>query len=188
MKRFGKYLLPIMGGAILLGIMGACSSKTPNNDGKETSAIAADTPAAEDAVVEEDTRTSGQDIQAKKEFLEVFYQGLDESDLDPSYIKKYVTPKALQILKDYYGYDCDDGDCLGAWLFVYACNDDPGALVSRHIKEVNENDYLVEIKYEWYEYAVQLTVIKDGDTCKIDNIEMKRSVDLSAETTDQSMN
>ena len=183
MKVIGKHLLHSIGSIILLGIIGACSSKAPSNNSNDTDTIAVDSVVTEEIVI-----TPEQDIQAKKEFLEMFYQGLDESDLDPSYIKKYVTPKALQILKDYYDYDCDDGDCLGVWLFAYACNDDPGALVSRHIKEVNENDYLVEIKYEWYEYDVLLTVIKDGDTCKIDNIEMKRSVDLSAETADQSTN
>ena len=166
----------------MLAIIGACSSKTASHDGNDT-----DTVAIDSIVTEEIVTTPEQDIQAKKEFLESFYQGLDESDLDPSYIKKYITPKALQILKDYYDYDCEDGDCLGVWLFAYACNDDPGALVSRHIKEVNENDYLVEIKYEWHEYDVLLTVITDGNAYKIDNIEIKRSADLSAGAADQSM-
>ena len=183
MKKIEKHLLHSIGGIILLGIVGACSSKAPSNNSNDTDTIAVDS-----VVTEEIVTTPEQDIQAKKEFLEMFYQGLDESDLDPSYIKKYVTPKALQILKDYYDYDCEDGDCLGVWLFAYACNDDPGALVSRHIKEVNENDYLVEIKYEWHEYDVLLTVITDGNAYKIDNIEMKRSADLITGAADQSTN
>lgn len=112
-------------------------------------------------------------IQKKKEFIETFYKGLIKSDYDYSYIKKHVSPKVLQLLKDEYDYDCEDGDCLAVWLFTHE-GSDPGYFVSCSLKEESENDYLVVVKNEWEEYTVLLTVVKDHETYKIDNIEKKK--------------
>ena len=167
---FKKYLPYILGGVILLGIIAYCFFTKDDNS---TDAIAiVDSASVEEAI------TSEQEIQAKKDFIEAFYQGFDQ--FNDSYIKKYVSPKALQILKDEYDYECEDGDCLGTWLFVYppGTDCDFSTVVSRDIEKINENDYLVKIKYKdaYYgiiEYSVLLTVIKDGDTYKIDDIKDK---------------
>ena len=167
---FKKYLPYILGGVILLGIIGYCFLTKDDNS--------TDTIAIVDSANVEEAITSEQEIQAKKDFIEAFYQGFDQ--FNDSYIKKYVSPKALQILKDEYDYECEDGDCLGTWLFVYppGTDCDFSTVVSRDIEKINENDYLVKIKYKdaYYgiiEYSVLLTVIKDGDTYKIDDIKDK---------------
>ena len=162
--------------SILVGIIGACSSKVASHDGNDT-----DTAAADSIVAGETVTTPKQGIQAKKEFLETFYQGLDESDLDPSYIKKYITPKALQILKDSYYYDCEGGDCLAIWLFAYEPGSDPGEFLSRRIEEVNENDFRVVTKYELADYVALVTLIEDGDTYKIDYIKQEDIDDVAVE-------
>ena len=180
-----QYLPYVIGGVILLGIIGYCSS---NDDGDNASIIA-----TVDSVTVEKSMTPEQEIRAKKDFIEVFYQGFDHND---SYIKKYVSPKALQILKDEYDFECEDSDCLGTWLFVYpnGTDCDFSTVVSRNISEQNENDYLVEIKYKdaYYgiiEYDVLLTVIKDGDTYKIDGIKEKGfTTDVDSNSSSDSSN
>lgn len=112
-----------------------------------------------------------QEIQAKKEFLNKFYNNwtADEDGSDYSYVKKHITANALKVLKDEYAYDCD-GECLATWLFSYEAGGDEGRELSRKITEKNENDFIVEINYEYAIYRVLLSVIKVGDDYKIDNI------------------
>ena len=112
-----------------------------------------------------------QEIQAKKEFLNKFYNNwtADEDGSDYSYVKKHITANALKVLKDEYAYDCE-GECLATWLFSYEAGGDEGRELSRKITEKNENDFIVEINYEYAIYRVLLSVIKVGDDYKIDNI------------------
>ena len=164
----------IFAALLLLGITG-CSSTGKNkeaNDSTQVAAIAEDTAAAEAAVPDELSEAAQQEIKAKKAFLETFYDGLDESGFDDAYIRKFITPNAKKILNENYDYDCDDNDCLAVWLFAYEAGGDTGKCLSRTIKEQDENHYLVDFEYEGNEeYLVLLTVIKNGDTYKIDNIE-----------------
>lgn len=164
----------IFAALLLLGITG-CSSTGKNkeaNDSTQVAAIAEDTAAAEAAVPAELSEAAQQEIKAKKAFLETFYDGLDESGFDDAYIRKFITPNAKKILNENYDYDCDDNDCLAVWLFAYEAGGDTGKCLSRTIKEQDENHYLVDFEYEGNEeYLVLLTVIKNGDTYKIDNIE-----------------
>ena len=98
------------------------------------------------------------------------YDGLEEN-FEPDYVRKYITPKAKQILNDEYDFDCESGDCLAIWIFSYEGGGDTGPCLSRSIKPQDTNKFLVTHKYEDEEYNVVLTVIKDGDTYKIDDIE-----------------
>lgn len=112
-----------------------------------------------------------QEIQAKKEFLNKFYNNwtADENGSDYSYVKKHITANALKVLKDEYAYDCD-GECLATWLFSYEAGTDGGRELSRTITEKDENNFIVEINNEYSIYRVLLTVIKVGNEYKIDNI------------------
>lgn len=114
-------------------------------------------------------------VAACKAFLEQFYKGLDDNGLDNNYVKKYITPKAAQFLKDNYDYDCMDGNCLAAWLFEYDTTADVGTLKERTIEEIDENTYKVTHHYVGtaegdYLYAVQLGLVQEGDSYKIDTI------------------
>lgn len=118
-----------------------------------------------------------EEIQARKDFILAFYKGLMKSEYDYSYIKKFVTPKALQVLKDEYDFECEDGDCLAVWLFAYrpGTDQDYSNVVSYKIFEQESNDYMVLICYNdsYYgeiRYSVTLTITKVGETYKIDNI------------------
>lgn len=167
-----RHLCPVLAALILLGTTACNSSSKPKeaNDSTQVATIAEDTAAAEAAVPAELSEAAQQEIKAKKAFLETFYDGLDESGFDDAYIRKFITPNAKKILNENYDYDCDDNDCLAVWLFAYEAGGDTGKCLSRTIKEQDENHFLVTLKYEEEEYNVLLTVIKDGDSYKIDDI------------------
>ena len=99
---------------------------------------------------------------------------VNSNDYD-AFVRKHVTPKALKILKDEYEYECDNGDCLATWLFSYEAGSDIGAMVSRTVNMKDENIFLVVTKYEDAEYEVRLSVINDGHSYKIDDIEKVRA-------------
>ena len=160
----------LIGVVILWGVIVSCSSKAPNHDGNETNVVAADSIAADSIVGEKPI--SEQNVHSKKDFIKAFYQGLVATDYDFSFVKAYVTPKALQYLQDEYDkeYFCEDGDCLAVWLFAYEPGSDPGKFLSHRIEEVNENVFRVVTKYELADYVALVTIIEDGDTYKIDHV------------------
>ena len=166
---FKKYLLYIIGGFILLMILGYCSSD-------ETSYNNGDAQVANSTNVVNEKNNSEQEIQAKKVFLEKFYKEKNgrEQDDEYAYIKKNVTANGLKNLKDLYDFECE-GECLATWVFDYDEGSDIGDLLSSTITSQDENNFLVENKYEYAKYAVLLTVVKDGDVYKIDKIEQKES-------------
>lgn len=173
-----KNLQLILAALVLLGIAG-CTSTGKNKEAAEApevAAVAEDTAAvanAAEGAPAELSEAARQESQAKKAFLETFYDGLKESGFDDAYIRKFITPNAKKILIDENPYECESGDCLAVWLFAYEGGADTGPERSRTIKEQDENRFLVNIQYEEEEYNVLLTVVKDGDTYKIDNIEKK---------------
>ena len=168
---FKKYLPYIIGGILLLGIVGYFSSKG-SNDGSDNQSLVADSVAVADEDTEKNTE---EEIQAKKHFIETFYKGMENSNDYDAFVRKHVTPKALKILKDEYEYECDNGDCLATWLFSYEAGSDIGAMVSRTVNMKDENIFLVVTKYEDAEYEVRLSVINDGHSYKIDDIEKVRA-------------
>lgn len=115
-------------------------------------------------------------------FLEQFYKGLEESSYDSDYVRKYITFRAEQYLRDEYDYDCD-GVCLATWLFAYEAGSDTGGLRERNIEMIDENTYQVVNIYELegfegytaYEYIVLLGIVKEGNSYKIDTIKVTSS-------------
>ena len=99
---------------------------------------------------------------------------LDKDLLDYAFVKRNLTRKALQYLTDNYEYDCEGGDCLATWLFLYEGGGDTGPLKKRTIQSIDENTYQVTSVYDNsdgdYKYTVQLGLVKDGDTYKIDTV------------------
>ena len=116
-----------------------------------------------------------QDMEAVRAFVEQFYQewGM-ENLLEYDYPKQHITPRLLKFLADSYEYDCE-GECLATWKFFYEGGGDVGGLESRQITARDGSHVLVENKYDNYEYDVLLTVIKDGDTFKIDSLQQVKS-------------
>ena len=104
-------------------------------------------------------------------FLNAFYKTLQRDLLDYNYVKGNVTPKAYQQLVDGYDYDCE-GECLATWMFLYEAGGDTGAMENKEIKEIDANTYSVKCIYEGYEYVVELKLVEEGNTYKIDNIKM----------------
>ena len=112
---------------------------------------------------------------AAKAFVEEFYKEWDKRDLlDYDYVKQYITPNLLKYLADSYDFECE-GECLATWQFFYEGGGDVGELKSRQITARDGNHVLVQNQYENYKYDVLLTVVKDGDTFKIDNLKQERS-------------
>ncbi len=166
-----KYQHFILAALFLSGIT-SCNSSTKPGETKESTpvaTIAEDSTATETTTPAENAEVNEQETQAQKTFLETFYDGLDEN-FEPDYVSKFITPNAKQILTDGYDYDCETGDCLAIWLFAYEGGSDTGPCLSRSIKPQGANKFLVTHKYEDEEYNVVLTLIKEGDTYKIDDI------------------
>jgi len=115
------------------------------------------------------------DKEAVRVFVEKFYNEWSGEDiLDYDYPKQYITPNLLKYLADAYDYDCE-GECLATWKFFYEGGGDVGELKSRQITARDESHVLVENKYVNYEYDVLLTLVKDGNTLKIDNLKQEKS-------------
>lgn len=115
-----------------------------------------------------------QEIQAKKDFIDSFYKGMERSNDIDDYVRKHITDKAKRILIEEYDYDCV-GECLATWLFDSEAGSDIGPFVSRTINVKNEDNFLVVTKYLDAEYEVRLSVIRVGDSYKIDDIEKIRA-------------
>ena len=116
-----------------------------------------------------------QEMVAVSAFVEEFYKEWDKRDLiDYGYVKQYITPNLLKYLADAYDYECE-GECLATWKFFYEGGGDVGELKSRQITVRDGSHVLVENKYVNYEYAVLLTLVKNGDTFKIDSLKQERS-------------
>ena len=113
------------------------------------------------------------EMEAVQAFVEQFYNewGM-ENLLDYDYPKQHITPRLLKFLADSYEFECE-GECLATWKFFYEGGGDVGEFKSRQITARDGSHVLVENKYVNYEYDVLLTVIKDGDTFKIDSLQQE---------------
>ena len=120
-----------------------------------------------------DDAAQKQNMEAVQAFVEQFYNewGM-ENLLDYDFPKQHITPRLLKFLADSYEFECE-GECLATWKFFYEGGGDVGEFKSRQITARDGNHVLVENKYVNYEYDVLLTVIKDGDTFKIDSLQQE---------------
>ena len=120
-----------------------------------------------------DDAAQKQNMEAVQAFVEQFYNewGM-ENLLDYDYPKQHITPRLLKFLADSYEFECE-GECLATWKFFYEGGGDVGEFKSRQITARDGSHVLVENKYVNYEYDVLLTVIKDGDTFKIDSLQQE---------------
>lgn len=148
----------------------------PQNSAIESDVILTDLSDDSDARLD-DAMSPEQVIEEKKHFLESFYKKYDSLDeYDEAFIKSIVTNNALQILKKHYtrdeGGDMSDPNGLACWLFNYYNGWVAfGSVISRNITSKGGNMFVVSAKYEDVEkYEVELSVIKDGDSYKIDDI------------------
>lgn len=174
-SRIKKFLPYIVGVVVLLGIIGYYFlNVSPTDNDSQPTVI--NTIGGESVDAEEVNMKPEQIIEAKKQFLESFYKKYDSSDeYDEAYIKSMATNNALKILKKYNtrgnGGD-EDPNGIASWLFNYyngfaTC----GAVISRTITPKGGDIFLVSSKYEIIEeYEVEISVIKDGDSYKIDDI------------------
>ena len=175
-----KVFFPIVIVAVV-ATMVSCGNKTAKGGDNDSTAVAdsivAMAPAelcTEEAEPSEGASTE-QDKEAARAFVEKFYKEWSGDDiLDYAYPKKHITPKLLKYLADSYDFDCE-GECLATWKFFYEGGGDVGQLKSRQITARDGNHVLVQNQYENYKYDVLLTVVKDGDTFKIDNLKQERS-------------
>ena len=116
-----------------------------------------------------------QEMVAVMTFVEDFYNEWDKRDLlDYNFVKQHITPNLLKYLANAYDYECE-GECLATWKFFYEGGGDVGESKSYAFTPRDERHVLVEHKYENYEYDVLLTVVKDGETFKIDSLLQVRS-------------
>ena len=170
----------LKGFAVLLLSTVAVAACTSRDKTSTESEAAAPQELAEKTVTtasnEMDAAEREQHIAECKTFIAAFYEGLEESGFDKDYVKKYVTTNVAQWLKDMYDYDCDGDDCMAAWLFSYNMTD-PGELQERRIDALDDNTYRVANVYTGsadgdYMYTIRLGLVKEGDTFKIDKIEI----------------
>ena len=144
-------------------ILVACGGQTKN--------VASDTDSTQVFEIPDTLNTA----EAVTAFVEKFYKEWSgEYILNYDYAKQHITPNLLKYLADEYDYDCE-GECLATWKFFYEGGGDVSGLKSRQITARDGNHVLVENNYENYEYDVLLTLVKDGDTFKIDSLKQVKS-------------
>ena len=147
----------------------ACKSNNNSQEPKDPSETALTAEAAPEAVIIDSAKSA-----AGVAFLEEFYKVYDQDILNYEYIKSKITPNLKQFLIDEYEYECD-GECLATWLFCYNAGADTGTLKERIIKPEG-NAYLVSCTHDQgtcdYNYSVKLTLVQDGDSFKIDSLEV----------------
>ena len=151
-------------------------------DGPSMERDSTDLSALEDSVaigdslnVVADDVAQKQDMEAVRAFVDQFYKDWGmENLLEYDYPKQHITPRLLKFLADSYEFECE-GECLATWKFFYEGGGDVGELKSRQITVRDGSHVLVENKYVNYEYDVLLTVIRDGDTFKIDSLQQEKS-------------
>ena len=172
MKNFimmKKLLFSLVMLCILL--LSACGGKKTKTESSDAAII--DSTTIDSKV--DNTAAQEQDKEAVRAFVEKFYEEWSGEDiLEYDYPKQYITPKLLKYLADEYDFDCE-GECLATWKFFYEGGGDVGELKSRKITARDGNHVLVENRYVNYEYDVLLTLVKDGDTFKIDSLNQERS-------------
>lgn len=194
-KTWRDYKLPIFGGIFIVLFLGACwwyYSSSSIRAAKEKviadslEMVRQDSIKRVEAKMEEEKEETDkeQHIAACKAFLEKFYA----KGQDDNYIRQNITNNALQILKDEYDYDCEDGDCLATWIFYYEAGSDFGTFEKRTIEVVDENTYIVGNYYnndegDKYLYSVRIGIVKEGNFYKIDKIE-KEYVGLDTENNE----
>ena len=158
-------------------LIGSCNSNAAKVD-KTEAAVDSPTVVVGDTVdksaVEAPDVDPEKEAEAKRAFVEKFYAEWDDI-LDYNNLRPYVTPKMRKWLMDNYDFECE-GECLATWLFFYEGGGDVSGLLSRQVKVQDADHILVQLKYDNYEYDVLLTVVKDGDSYKIDELKQIRSV------------
>ena len=151
-----------------IATMVSCGNKAAKGGDSDSTKVA-------DSAVVTDGASAEQDKVAVRAFVEQFYEEWDKSDLlDYDFVKQHITPNLLKFLADEYSFDCE-GECLATWKFFYEGGGDVSQLESRQITARDGSRVLVQNKYEGYEYDVLLTMVKDGDTFKIDSLKQVRS-------------
>ena len=180
--RAMKKTLWMLGVSILLTVScnhsDKASQQTENATTDSLEVARRDTASTTETKPNEEVKQENKEkIVACKAFLEKFYQDLDDNGIDNAFVSKHITSNAAQYLKDAYDYDCMDDYCMASWLFVYNTTADKGDLKERTIEAIDENTYKVtnhyiNTAYGDYLYAVQLSLVPDGDSFKIDDIDI----------------
>ena len=119
--------------------------------------------------------------QESKHFVESFYTVLLKRNGNDKIIEQSITLHAKKILIQLYR-DCWGGDenFMATWVFTKEYHDSPiSDVYSFRVSEQEKGQYLVSIRYEYNEteyseYDVLLTIVKEENTYKIDNVEKKR--------------
>ena len=177
-----EYRIHIVGGFLVALLLGGCwwYYKTSTDRVENDKAIQQESQRL--ALQKEKEKLDSIENAQKEEllFVENFYKELEEysdSEVLVSYIRKNVTDKALQTLKDEYDYECEDGECLATWLFSYEAGTEMDSLCDRKIEPVSKNTFLVtstwgysEGNYRRSDYRVRLGIVKEGLSYKIDKI------------------
>ena len=171
-KSFFYFISALLIGTVLcVGCGQKEKAPEPTEDVKADSVVKADT-----VMPDQGLETTQKEMEEAKTFLESFYKGLDKDQLNYAFVKKHTTRNAIKYLADNYEYDCDGGDCLATWIFLYEGGGDTGPLKKRTFEMIDEATCKVSQTYEGYDskdykYIVKLGVVKDGDNYKIDTIE-----------------
>lgn len=114
---------------------------------------------------------------------------------DNSWLKQHCSEDVLQLLKDEYEYDCEEGDCYGSWLLV---GEPLGDIEEKVLKGVHHDSadahhYVAEIEYSdiyktatiYVRYQVKMKngtpVIEDIDILEGAESEQKTQADASSE-------
>lgn len=107
-------------------------------------------------------------------FLMNFYEAGEECDFDKAFLKRHLTDRALQYLKDQFDYEDETGEGMATWLFYKYDTTDVGPMQNFVADKVGEHTYRVVCNSshndDVYRYLVLFDLVKVGGQWKIDSM------------------
>lgn len=140
--KLTRVLFLLVAGALL----GSCSSKekkAENDSLQEIVSMVDAVDSAQHAQTAAQESTEEAQMESDKQLIvkvyETFVFGYSEADPSP-----YFTPRALQLLRNAYDYDCEDGNCYAYWILRTGAQDGDGQSNIISIDLVTPNVYAVK--------------------------------------------
>ena len=117
------------------------------------------------------------------EFITDMYNNRKYEDYD--FIKKHCSSEMLNVLKEEFDYECEDGDCYAVWLFRSSAQDGPNdknEIIS--VKPIGDYWY----KYDFYDMGIRasniIKVIKKNGKIIIESVQYLGFIDNEGKEVD----
>ena len=105
-------------------------------------------------------------------FLENFYEAGEGCGFDKAFLKRHLTDRALQYLRDQFDYEDESGEAMATWLFYKYDTTDVGPMQDLTVDRIGERTYRVVCRSSHndavYRYLLLFDLVKVDGQWKID--------------------